>query len=35
MSFAAPVVLVATRALVLPASDVAADDHDPTLKFHG
>jgi hypothetical protein len=35
MSFAAPVVLVATRALVPPASDVAGDDDDPILKLHG
>jgi hypothetical protein len=35
MSFAAPVVLVATRADVPPASDAAADDDDPILKLHG
>jgi hypothetical protein len=35
MGFAAPVVLVATRAGVLPASGTAADDDDPILKLHG
>jgi hypothetical protein len=34
MSFAAPVVLAATRADVPPASDVAADNDDPILKLH-
>jgi len=34
MSFATPVVLVATGTAVLPASGVATDD-DPILKFHG